>query len=69
MTDTPERARLVAAVEEAAALRRSTILRGSDPIPKRFEGDWVAVPLEDFSALRGALNALHAFDAAHKGEG
>lgn len=39
---------------EAAALKRSTII-GPDEPGKSFRGQWIAVPAEDFDALRTAL--------------
>jgi len=45
---------------EAAKLDRNTIIVGGDKPGQstRFTGRWVAVPEEDFEALRAALKAL-----------
>ena len=50
----------VAALVEAAALKRNAIMR--DGQHKGFKGDWIAVPAGDFNALRESLSRLAALE-------
>jgi len=57
----------VAALVEAAALKRNAIMR--DGQHKGFKGDWIAVPAGDFNALRESLSRLAALEDGAKPSG
>jgi hypothetical protein len=59
----------LAEIEKAAAFPRNTMIVEGENDEKRFKGRWVAVPDEDFDALRAALGRKPIERAAEAGCG